>query len=128
MCERSFTSGKLSWKGRTRRGKFAAEPLLLRPTRETMHVMRAERIWFCGLMLGLLGCAVQGEDFSTTNRHKLARFWQLMESRSRPVTVLSFGDSMADSYKSITYYLIRRLEERFGAAGYSLNSYRNTLG
>lgn len=79
-------------------------------------------------MLGLPACAVRGEDFSTTNRQQLARFWQLLESKSRPVTVLSFGDSMADSYRSVTYYLFRRLEERFGTAGYSLNNYRNTLG
>lgn len=90
--------------------------------------MRTKRIWFFGLLLGFLGCPVHGEDFSTTNRSRLARFWQLLEAKSRPVTVLSFGDSMADSYKSVTYYLIRRLEERFGAAGYSLNNYRNTLG
>lgn len=78
-------------------------------------------------MFGLLGSASHGEDFFTSNRHQLARFWQLVESKSRPVTVLSFGDSMADSYRSVTYYLIRRLEERFGTAGYSLNNYQNTL-
>src|SRR5689334_21107837 len=93
-----------------------------------MLAMCSKRIWICGLLLGLLPCTAQTEDFSTTNRQHLARFWKLLEAKSRPVTVLSFGDSMADSYKSVTYYLIRRLEERFGAVGYSLNSYHNTLG
>ena len=69
----------------------------------------------------------QAADLSTTNREALARFWQAAEARQRPVTVLSFGDSMADSFRSITYYLVRRLEDRFGIAGYSLINYRGRM-
>lgn len=65
-------------------------------------------------------------DFSTTNTSALGYFWSAIESSKRPVTVVSFGDSMADSYRSPTYHLMNKLIARFGAAGYSLNNYRNT--
>jgi hypothetical protein len=72
-----------------------------------------------------LPCAAT--DYSTTNRDSLGHFWKAAEEKIRPVTVLSFGDSMADSYRSPTYYLMRKFEDRLGVAGYSLNNYRNTL-
>lgn len=77
----------------------------------------------------LLGAAVfaQGEDFATTNRDRLGRFWELIETKARPVRVLSFGDSMADSYRSPSCFFIRRLEQQFGVAGYSFNNYANAL-
>lgn len=65
------------------------------------------------------------EDFSTTNRETLGNFWQAAEEKQRPVTVLSFGDSMADSYRSPTFYLMKKLEARLGTAGYSLVNYDN---
>jgi len=74
--------------------------------------------WFC--------CAGRAEDFSTLNRDHLARFKQLLEAKSRPVRILSFGDSMADSFRSPTYELLARLDRKFGAVGFSFNNYRNT--
>lgn len=65
-------------------------------------------------------------DFSTTNVNALNRFYALLESSNRPVTVLSFGDSMADSYRSPTYHVMQKLVNRFGIAGFSLNNYRNS--
>ena len=64
--------------------------------------------------------------FSTTNIDALARFTSAIESTNRPVTVISFGDSMADSYRSVAYHLIKKLQARFGTAGYSLANYGNT--
>jgi hypothetical protein len=81
------------------------------------------------IILGLLACSVSAlpaVEFSTTNRDSLTRFWSALESSNRPVTVISFGDSMADSYRSPTYHLVRRLVDCFGVAGYSLNNYGNT--
>jgi len=65
-------------------------------------------------------------DFSTTNVQALENFRSAIQNSNRPVTVVSFGDSMADSYRSISFHLMNRLNERFGNAGYSLNNYRNT--
>jgi hypothetical protein len=65
-------------------------------------------------------------DFSTTNTGALTHFWSAIESSNRPVTIVSFGDSMADSYRSVTYHLMNRLNNQFGNCGYSLNNYRNT--
>lgn len=65
-------------------------------------------------------------DFSTINTEALTHFWSAIESSNRPVTVVSFGDSMADSYRSVTYHLINKLRMKFGTAGYSLNNYGNT--
>lgn len=66
-------------------------------------------------------------DYFTTNSDCLSRFWAAAESQ-RPVTVISFGDSMADSYRSPTYHLMNKLVARLGVAGYSLQNYGNTLG
>jgi hypothetical protein len=67
------------------------------------------------------------EDFSTINREALGHFWKAAEEKIRPVTVVSFGDSMADSYRSATYYLMLKFEKRLGTAGYSMNPYRNKM-
>ncbi len=66
------------------------------------------------------------QDYSTTNRDALGHFWTAAEQKQRPVTVVSFGDSMADSYRSVTYHLMNKLTERLGTAGYSLINYGNT--
>ncbi len=62
-------------------------------------------------------------DFGTTNIDRLAHFWSAVEESNRPVTVISFGDSMADSYRSINYSLMRSLELRLGEAGYAMGGY-----
>lgn len=84
------------------------------------------RYWMIGLVvadLARLGCLA--DDFSSTNREALKHFWRVAEERQRPVTVLSFGDSMADSWRSPTYYLMLKLEDRLGGVGVALNNYQN---
>lgn len=78
------------------------------------------------LTVNLLLLPAGATDFSTVNSDKLDNFGAAIAARHRPVTVVSFGDSMADSYQSVTYHLMNRLNQRFGNAGYSLNNYRNT--
>jgi len=83
-----------------------------------------------GLVIVVIGLFAQqtiAEDFYTTNVSKLARFIAKANANSSPVTVLSFGDSMADSYRSVTFYTMRKLEDRLGASGYAFNNYRNKL-
>ncbi len=82
-------------------------------------------LW-AGAGVALLAVPAGGEDFGTTNTQALAHFRAALQMPDRPVTVVSFGDSMADSYRSVTYYLMNRLMARFGSAGYSLNNYHNT--
>lgn len=65
-------------------------------------------------------------DFSTVNTETLDAFWARAESTNRPVTVVSFGDSMADSYRSGSFHLMNKLAEKIGIAGYSLANYKNT--
>jgi hypothetical protein len=79
----------------------------------------------CILLAVLFLTETKAEEFSTTNRDCLAHFWVAAEGGKRPVTVVSFGDSMADSYQSVTYSLINSLAGRLGVAGYSLNNYAN---
>lgn len=69
---------------------------------------------------------VMAVDFSTTNTETLGSFWSAAENTNQPVTVVSFGDSMADSYRSVTYHLMNKLADKIGIAGYSLVNYRNT--
>ena len=61
-------------------------------------------------------------DLGTTNTEALAHFWSTVENSNRPVTVISFGDSMADSYRSPSFHLMNKLIGRCGSAGYSLNN------
>jgi len=77
---------------------------------------------FCLLQTRTAGAV----NLSTTNTDALPHFWSAIESSNRPVTVVSFGDSMADSYRSVGYHLMNRFISRFGSAGYSFNNYRNT--
>lgn len=84
--------------------------------------------WTIGLVVVcLFGLDCPADDFSTTNREALPHFWRAAEEKQRPVTVLSFGDSMADSYRSPSCYLMGKLEARLGTAGYSFNNYRNQI-
>lgn len=78
-------------------------------------------------LLGVVGSttASASPNLSTINTDKLTHFWDAAENRDRPVTVVSFGDSMADSYRSPTYYLMNKFYDRLGSAGFSLNNYRN---
>lgn len=66
-----------------------------------------------------------GDDLSTTNSDRLAPFWEAAENTNAPVTVVSFGDSMADPYRSITFCLMNQLQGRLGVAGFSLGNYQN---
>ena len=85
------------------------------------------RTRWCGAALLLfLNLSARADDFSTTNTDALPHFWRAVEAKQRSVTVVSFGDSMANSYQSATYYLFNRLGAQFGTAGYSLANYRNT--
>lgn len=78
---------------------------------------------FC---LAVFVLPVDGDEIGSVNRDKLNQFRAAVESDDRPVTVVSFGDSMADSYRSPTFHLMNKLTARFGSAGFSLANYRNT--
>jgi len=78
-------------------------------------------------MLTCLASRVEAADFFTTNSDSLVHFWAAAESSNRPVTVVSFGDSMANSWLSPNFRFMNKLTERLGIAGFSLNNYRNAL-
>jgi len=82
---------------------------------------------FAALFPLLLAFSLSAADLSTTNREALQFFFSAADPPKRPVTILSFGDSMADSYRSIAYVLMNRFGERMGVAGYSFNNYANSL-
>jgi hypothetical protein len=82
------------------------------------------------LLLALLVFSISAtraaEDFSTINRDKLERFSEAFAHRQVPVRVLSFGDSMANSYESITMHLVLKMLPKRPLAGVSFNNFRNT--
>jgi len=68
-----------------------------------------------------LGTAVQAQpDLSSINLDRLTHFWQAMEDTNKPVTVLSFGDSMSESGRSIQLELFGRLRSEYGIGGRGL--------
>ena len=85
-------------------------------------MLRLVLLAFFAVWTGVLSA----DDLSTTNRDALGNFWAASDQGARPVTVLSFGDSMADSYRSIAAVLMNWLAPRLGVAGYSFNNYQNT--
>jgi hypothetical protein len=99
------------------------------PVNRHAPLNRIAKAWIAvlglGLTIGLFPLLCAAMDLSTTNRQALKHFWKAAEEKTGPVTVLSFGDSMADSYRSPTFHLMTRLEDRLGIAGYSLVNYRN---
>lgn len=70
--------------------------------------------------------SVSAVDFSTINVETLNGFFAIAEQTQRPVTVVSFGDSMANSYRSVSQNIMAKLEAKIGVAGYTLNNYLNT--
>src|SRR3954454_6370281 len=66
---------------------------------------------------------IDAADFSTTGVDRLQPFFAKADSTNRPITILSFGDSMADSYRSLTFVLMNRFVDRLGISGFSLNNY-----
>ncbi len=66
-------------------------------------------------------------DLSTTNRNSLEQFFNVANQTARPVTVVSFGDSMANSYQSIAFVMMDQFVARLGLAGCSLDNWRNNL-
>jgi hypothetical protein len=77
-------------------------------------------------LIAFLSNSTNAADFGTTNVHALENFRFALEKTDRPVTVISFGDSMASSYLSIASPVLNRLAGQYGTAGYSLNNFRNT--
>jgi hypothetical protein len=75
--------------------------------------------------LALQVCFAQSEDLTSTNL-QVDQFRAAVDEARRPVTVVSFGDSIADSSESLQLRLFVPLQERFGTAGYSFRNYRNT--
>jgi hypothetical protein len=73
----------------------------------------------------MFALSAAGSNFSTVNSDRLEHFWHAVEGKNGPVTVVSFGDSMADSYRSPTYHLMNKIYDRLGSSGFSLNNYRN---
>jgi PKD repeat protein len=85
----------------------------------------ASALWLAAMLLA----TASAQDLTTANTNSLSHFWAIAQATNRPVTVVSFGDSMADSYDSVTFSVMNMLVESLGIAGYSLNNYRNaTLG
>src|SRR5215813_12477530 len=69
------------------------------------------------------GASIFSQDLVTTNREALNSFFAAVEAQQRPVTVVSFGDSMADSYRSIGYVLMEKFTDALGLAGISGDNY-----
>src|SRR5205823_5150377 len=84
------------------------------------------RWWLLAILLSL-PAPLHAADFSTAGVERLQPFFAKTDATG-PVTILSFGDSMADSYQSLNFVLMNRFIERLGAAGYSFDNYAgNTL-
>src|SRR5688572_1818629 len=82
--------------------------------------------YFC-LLLAASVCSSLSATL-TANRDKLDRFAEAFAKRDGPLRILSFGDSMADSYRSVASHLVSRMLEKKPFAGTSFNnSFNHTL-
>ena len=95
---------------------------------QALIINRIMPLYFKALIVVALVCCAtrtSATDFSTTNTETLTSFLAAAERTNKPVTVVSFGDSMADSYRSVTHHMMNKLIDRIGVAGYSLENYQN---
>lgn len=83
------------------------------------------RVGLVFLLAAMFLMPARAEDLSTINTNTLDHFWSAAQATNRPVTVVSFGDSMANSYASVTFSVINMMAQNLGIAGYSLNNYDN---
>jgi hypothetical protein len=74
-------------------------------------------------LLAIIGSPVA--ETLTVNRDKLEDFAVAFAKREEPVRILSFGDSMADSYRSVAFHLVGRMLEKRPFAGASFNNSLN---
>jgi PKD repeat protein len=81
----------------------------------------ATGFWLAAMVLA----TASAQDLSTTNTNMLGNFWAAAQATNRPVTVVSFGDSTANSYASPAFSVINMMVDSIGVAGYSLNNYGN---
>ena len=81
----------------------------------------ASGFWLAAMLLA----TASAQDLPTFNTNTLSGFWATAQATNRPVTVVSFGDSVANSYASVTFSVMNMLVESLGVAGYSLNNYAN---
>lgn len=72
------------------------------------------------LVLGSTLFMHAGTNLSSLNTDRLPHFWNAMDDPGKPVTVLSFGDSMAEPGRSIQLELFGRLRDEYGIGGRSL--------
>lgn len=79
--------------------------------------------WLAAMVLAT--ASADAQNLSTTNVNMLTHFWAVAQATNRPVTVVSFGDSVANSYASPTFSVINMMVATIGVAGYSLNNYGN---
>ena len=80
--------------------------------------------------LGILGCNGIHADsqFSSVNTQRLDAFWSAMDSGTNRVTLLSFGDSMSESYWiSAQYFLFGRLRNEYGLGGVTFQNVFNLM-
>ena len=70
---------------------------------------------------------VSALDLYTTNQDCLGGFWTAVEKGNDPVTIVSFGDSMAASGWSIASSMMDRFVACLGTAGYAFDNYRSTM-
>ena len=75
-------------------------------------------IWVCAVWLFSEAPALSHTNLTSVNADQVQQFWQVMDARTNRITVLSFGDSMSESYDvSAQYFLFRRLRDLYGLGG-----------
>lgn len=108
---------------------------LIHPTKEgicdavRLHMFnhRSLLIWVAAAMIAAPLAPVHAQTtLSSTNTEAIQKFWFAMNDTTRPVTVMSFGDSMSLSYSiSSQYYLFKQLRDQFGLGGITLQTVFN---
>jgi hypothetical protein len=69
------------------------------------------------LFLMGLGFQLNAQNLESTNLTSLGRFWRAIESGTRPVTIVAFGDSLQADYRSVGTWLFPRMQGEWGRAG-----------
>lgn len=97
---------------------------------QIIRILVSARVTACLLLFGAPASNGITADLSTTNETRIQHFWSAVQRSNGPVTVLSFGDSVAVDYRSIQTSLFARMQEYFGSSGVAFTgwSYKEVAG
>jgi hypothetical protein len=93
---------------------------MLQHVKNRFRLFLLSAVLWTGFSCISIGQVLPPLGLGSTNYNRLWHFRNAVESSATPITVLAFGDSVSQTYRSIQLFLFEALQTRIGSSGYSL--------